>query len=124
MDCEEPKRGPKSVTLVNSVLTFHRLRMRAIGMNDNSETMFMVMASLYMRQLTGNFTMTPQMAVYLRAAYLKGAIEQMKRQILAMVDGAETMEQKRAIHPTVQRLSSQIQELGFQLEGLTNGDGS
>lgn len=110
----DPVKPAVTSSLMFQVLTFHRLRNRAIGITEDPQfERGLAWAAQRRREQEEND--------YLQAAFLKGFIEQAKAEIEALDTDVDTPEARNAILIQAQQLAVQIEQASQKLEELANG---
>ncbi len=108
-----------TIDLAPAMIYFsQRYRARLIGIATDTD----FLAGLKRHALE---TVLPQETAVLQrlsqAAFYQGVITESQRQIEKLIKGAQTMEQKREIHPQVTRLYETAEKALKELETMNNG---
>ncbi len=100
----------------SQLLTFHRLRGQAIGIEHDN--WFVRGLRLFAYQLAQQETQL--LSDLTQAAFLKNVIEKCQVEVKQMIDGADTAEKRREILPMVQKYYEQAERAEIRLEALHN----
>lgn len=101
--------------LMTQVLTFHRLRNRAIGVSQDTQfERGLAWAANEMREQEKQQGMAA-------AAFWQGSLQQYQVEIKRLIAEADSAEKRREILPTVQQLYRKAHQAQQQLEALNNG---